>query len=224
MRLDVESMRVRLLILLLGILLVATIGWLLWVNGQIEYYAHLDEARPADAIAIFGAAEYDGRPSPVFRARLDHGLTLYRQGLAPLVITLGGAGDEDHSEGAVGHDYLLAQGIPEDRIIAETQSSDTKESAERLAVIARANHLQRIVVVSDGTHLFRIHALCADEGLDVYTSPRPGKVHPLVASHAKAMARNRQLHRLAAAHALIAVRSLGHLDRRAKTREDGGSA
>src|SRR5271163_1973554 len=166
-------MRVRLLILLLGILLVTTIGWLLWVNGQIQYYAHLDEARPADAIAIFGAAEYDGRPSPVFRARLDHGLALYRQGLAPLVITLGGAGDEDHSEGAVGHDYLLAQGIPEDHIIAETQSSNTKESAERLAVIARANHLQRIVVVSDGTHLFRIHVLCGEEGLDVYTSPRP---------------------------------------------------
>jgi len=170
-------MRVRLLILVLGILVLATTGWLLWVNGQIQYYAHLDEARPADAIAVFGAAEYDGRPSPVLRARLDHALTLYRQGIAPLVITLGGAGDPDtsdaNSEGAVGHDYLLAQGIPEDHIIAETQSSNTKESTERLAVIAAANHLQRIVVVSDGTHLFRIHALCAAEGLDVYTSPRP---------------------------------------------------
>jgi uncharacterized SAM-binding protein YcdF (DUF218 family) len=166
-------MKVRLLILLLAIVGIAGIGWLLWVNAKINYYAHLDESRPADAIAVFGAAEYDGRPSPVFRARLDHGLTLYRQGIAPLVITLGGAGDEDHSEGAVGHDYLLAQGIPEDRIIAETQSSNTRESAERLATIARENHLQRIVVVSDGTHLFRIHALCVAEGLDVYTSPRP---------------------------------------------------
>ena len=169
-------MRVRLLILLCGFAAAAAIGWLFWVNGQIEYYAHLDEARPADAIAIFGAAEYDGRPSPVFRARLDHGLALYRQGIAPLVITLGGAGDDEHSEGGVGHDYLLAQGIPESRIIAETRSANTRESAERLAVIARANHLQRIVVVSDGTHLFRIHALCGAEGLDVYTSPRtPGK-------------------------------------------------
>ncbi len=166
-------MKVRLLILLCGILAAVTVGWLLWVNGEIHYYARLDEARAADAIAIFGAAEYDGRPSPVFRARLDHGLARYRQGIAPLVITLGGGGGEDHSEGGVGHDYLLAQGIPESQIIAETQSSNTKESAERLAVIARANHLQRIVVVSDGTHLFRIHALCAQEGLDVYTSPRP---------------------------------------------------
>ena len=150
------------------------VGWLLWVNGQIQYYAHLDEARPADAIAVFGAAEYDGRPSPVFRARLDHALSLYRQGIAPMIITLGGGGDEDtHSEGGVGHDYLLAHAIPESQIIAETQSSNTKESAERLAVIARANHLQRIVVVSDGTHLFRVHALCGALGLDVYTSPRP---------------------------------------------------
>jgi uncharacterized SAM-binding protein YcdF (DUF218 family) len=166
-------MKIRLLILLGGLLFLGITGWLLRVNGRIQYYSRLDEARAADAIAVFGAAEYDGRPSPVFRARLDHALALYQQGIAPLVITLGGAGDDDHSEGGVGHDYLLAHGIPEGRIIAETQSSNTKESAERLAVIARANHLQRIVVVSDGTHLFRIHVLCAAEGLDVYTSPRP---------------------------------------------------
>jgi uncharacterized SAM-binding protein YcdF (DUF218 family) len=167
-------MRFRLFIFLCVLLLGCGVGWVLWVNGQIQHYAQLDEARTADAIAIFGAAEYDGRPSPVFRARLDHGLALYQQGIAPLVITLGGGGhEESHSEGGVGHDYLLAHGIPESRIIAETQSGNTKESAERLAVIARANHLQRIVVVSDGTHLFRIHALCGEEGLDVYTSPRP---------------------------------------------------
>jgi uncharacterized SAM-binding protein YcdF (DUF218 family) len=167
-------MKVRLLVVVCILLLAGGVGWILWVNGQIQHYAQLDEARPADAIAIFGAAEYDGRPSPVFRARLDHGLALYRKGIAPMVITLGGGADEDrHSEGGVGHDYLLAHGIPERQIIAETMSSNTKESAERLAVIARANHLQRIVVVSDGTHLFRIHALCGEEGLDVYTSPRP---------------------------------------------------
>jgi uncharacterized SAM-binding protein YcdF (DUF218 family) len=167
-------MKVRLLILLAIVVVAAVAGWLLWVDGRIDYYAHLDEARPADAIAIFGAAEYDGHPSPVFRARLDHGLALYQQGFAPMIITLGGGAEEDsHSEGGVGHDYLLAHGVPESRIIAETQSSNTKESVERLGVIARANHLQRIVVVSDGTHLFRIHVLCAAEGLDVYTSPRP---------------------------------------------------
>jgi uncharacterized SAM-binding protein YcdF (DUF218 family) len=149
-------------------------AWIVRVDLQIRYYASHDEARPADAIAILGAAEYDGRPSPVLRARLDHGLELYNRHLAPMVITLGGGDPTDrHSEGGVGHDYLLAHGVPESAIIAETQSSNTEESAKRLAVIARANNFRRIVVVSDGTHLFRTHAICERDGLTVYTSPRP---------------------------------------------------
>jgi uncharacterized SAM-binding protein YcdF (DUF218 family) len=156
------------------LVLVAAIGWVGWIYGQIRYYADRDEASAADAIAVFGAAEYDGRPSPVLRARLDHALDLYGRKLAPLVITLGGGDEGDqHSEGGVGHDYLLAHGVPDTAIIAETQSDNTEESAARLAVIARANHLNRIIVVSDGTHLFRIHALCEKVGLTVYTSPRP---------------------------------------------------
>jgi uncharacterized SAM-binding protein YcdF (DUF218 family) len=155
-------------------LVLAGIAWAFWVRSQIRYYSGLDEARPADAIAVFGAAEYDGRPSPVLRARLDHALKLYQQKIAPLVITLGGGDPTDqHSEGGVGHDYLLAHGVPDASIIAETESSNTEESANRLAVIARTNHLKSIVVVSDGTHLFRVHALCSALGLNVYTSPRP---------------------------------------------------
>jgi uncharacterized SAM-binding protein YcdF (DUF218 family) len=155
-------------------LLLAALGWTAWVEGQIRYYSARDEARPADAIAVFGAAEYDGRPSPVLRARLDQALTLYSRGLAPLIITLGGSQPTDlHSEGGVGKDYLLAHGVPEADIIAETQSDDTEQSAHRLAAIARENQLHRIDVVSDGTHLFRIHAICTALGLQVYTSPRP---------------------------------------------------
>jgi uncharacterized SAM-binding protein YcdF (DUF218 family) len=144
-----------------------------WVYSQIMAYASRDEARPADAIAVFGAAEYEGRPSPVLRARLDQALVLYQRHLAPMIITLGGGGDQRHSEGAVGHDYLLAHGVPETEIIAETQSRNTEESARRLAKIAYENHLNRIIAVSDGTHLFRIHELCRAQGLNVYTSPRP---------------------------------------------------
>jgi uncharacterized SAM-binding protein YcdF (DUF218 family) len=147
--------------------------WVLWVYREIEHYATIDEARPADAIAVFGAAEYDGRPSPVLRARLEQGLLLYRQGLAPLIITLGGSGDPRHSEGGVGHDFLIAQGVPESSIIAETQSRTTDESARRLAAIAQANRIHSILAVSDGTHLFRIHQLCESYGLTVYTPPRP---------------------------------------------------
>ena len=166
--------RVRLLLWAAAAVVAGAVVWVLWVNEQIRYYARRDESRPADAIAVFGAAEYDGRPSPVLRARLDHALELYRRGLAPLMITLGGGDPADlHSEGGVGHDYLLAHGVPEKAIIAETQSDNTEESADRLAVIARTNGLKNIVVVSDGTHLFRIHAICAEDGLQVYTSPRP---------------------------------------------------
>jgi uncharacterized SAM-binding protein YcdF (DUF218 family) len=167
--------RRRIALTLAGALVVATAAWVLWVDRQIRAYAGKDESRPADAIAVFGAAEYDGRPSPVLRARLDHALDLYQRGIAPLVITLGGGyqADAQHSEGGVGEDYLLAHGVPEAAIIAETESDDTEESAERLAVIARANNLRTIVVVSDGTHLFRIHAICEHDGLQVYTSPRP---------------------------------------------------
>jgi uncharacterized SAM-binding protein YcdF (DUF218 family) len=162
----------RVLSLLLAAGLVAAGAWFVWLYGQIHFYATHDQARPADAIAVFGAAEYDGRPSPVLRARLDHALALYREHLAPLVITLGGGGDPRDSEGGVGHDYLLAHEVPESEIIAETQSTNTEESAARLAAIARENHLIRILAVSDGTHLFRIHALCSSMGLNVSTSPR----------------------------------------------------
>ena len=153
-------------------LIVGLLGWSCWVYVQIENYAGLDQAAPSNAIAVLGAAEYDGQPSPVFRARLDHAHDLYKRGIAPLIIVLGGTSGDQYSEGAVGRDYLMSLGIPESAIIAETQSRDTEEQAHRIAVIARANGLRRLVVVSDGTHLFRIHEICAADGLDVLTSPR----------------------------------------------------
>jgi uncharacterized SAM-binding protein YcdF (DUF218 family) len=163
----------RAVLLLLLALVAGALGWCRWVYGQIESYASRDQAAPSAAIGVFGAAEYDGRPSPVYRARLDHALELYHHGIAPLIITLGGSGGDQYNEGAVGREYLMAMGVPEEAIIAETQSRNTEESALRIAVIARANGLSRLVIVSDGTHLFRIHEICAAEGLDVLTSPRP---------------------------------------------------
>ena len=158
---------------LLLALAVGTLGWCRWVYLQIESYAGRDQTAKADAIGVFGAAEYDGKPSPVYRARLDHALELYHRGIAPLIITLGGNGGDQYNEGAVGREYLEGMGVPESAIIAETESRNTEESARRIAVIARANGLRRLVIVSDGTHLFRIHEICAADGLDVLTSPRP---------------------------------------------------
>src|SRR6266571_8104942 len=100
------------------------------------------EIHPADAIVVFGAAEYAGRPSPVYRARLDHAFELFKRGIAPVIITTGGAAaDPSFSEGGVGHDYLMHRGIPEAKLIAETQGSDTASSAERVAVIISANRM-----------------------------------------------------------------------------------
>ena len=158
---------------LLLLLLLAATAWCVWVYRQISAVADQDNAQPADAIAVFGAAEYDGRPSPVFRARLDHAAALYNRGIAPLIIALGGDGGDQFSEGGVGREYLMSIGVPENAIIAETESRSTAEAARRLAAIARTNRFRRLVVVSDDTHLFRIHAICAANGLDVLTSPRP---------------------------------------------------
>lgn len=156
------------------VLLIVVVGWFIWLYRQIQFTAHIDNAERADAIAVFGAAEYAGRPSPVLHARLDKAVALYNHGIAPIVITLGGGSTKDsgRTEGGVGRDYLLANGIPFDHIIAETHSFDTQEQVTKLAEIAAAHKFHTIVVVSDGTHLFRIALLCRRAGLSVLTSPR----------------------------------------------------
>ena len=161
-----------------------TVVPLLAVASVFGYIAHgiirdswQQELRPADAIIVFGAAEYDGRPSPVYRARLDHAYDLFRKGLAPVVITTGGAAaDPKYSEGGVGHDYLMRRGIPEMALIAETQASDTAESAERVAVIMRANHMRSCIAVSDAYHVFRVRKMLEHEGVRVFVAPRPNSL------------------------------------------------
>ncbi len=167
--------RRRSLLRLLALLGVSVVVFLAAASIRIVGTASLQEARPADAIVVFGAAEYSGRPSPVLRARLDQGFDLFQRGVAPVVITTGGAAADPHfSEGGVGRDYLMHRGIPERNLIAETQGRDTAESAVRVAVIMRANGLHSCVAVSDAYHVFRIRQLLEHEGLGpVYVAPRP---------------------------------------------------
>src|SRR5579862_347387 len=173
-------------------------AWLLWMEGlaltllaafllvtgiSISHAGTLQQLHSADAIVVFGAAEYAGHPSPVLRARLDHAYDLYQQHLAPIVITTGGASaDPSFSEGGVGRDYLERRGVPERALIAETQGSDTAQSAVRVAVIMRANGMHSCVAVSDAYHVFRIRRLLEHEGIGpVYVSPRPGsRPHSIV--------------------------------------------
>ncbi len=153
---------------------IAVAAFLGIISVRIVHEARLQEVHPADAIVVFGAAEYAGRPSPVFRARLDHAYDLFQRGVAPVVITTGGAAaDPTFTEGGVGHDYLMHRGIPEPRLIAETQGSDTASSSERVAVIMRANRMHSCVAVSDAYHVFRIRKLLEHEGVQVYVAPRP---------------------------------------------------
>ena len=164
----------RLWLLWLGALAAAVLIWLAAICVGIVGEALRQEVRPADAIVVFGAAEYSGRPSPVYRARLDHAFDLFEEGVAPVVITTGGAAaDPSFSEGGVGHDYLMHRGIPDSSLIEETHGSDTAQSAERIGVIMRANHLHSCVAVSDAYHVFRIRKLLEHEGMQVYVSPRP---------------------------------------------------
>jgi uncharacterized SAM-binding protein YcdF (DUF218 family) len=161
----------RLLALAVGLVLLflGTTSW------RVMREAGKEELHPADAIVVFGAAEYSGHPSPVYRARLDHAYDLFERGLAPVVITTGGSGaDPSFSEGGVGHDYLMHRGVPERNLIAETQGSDTAQSAERVAVILRANAMHTCLAVSDEYHVFRIRQLLEHEGIRVYVAPRPG--------------------------------------------------
>lgn len=148
---------------------------------SIAKQAYTDETRPARAIVVFGAAEYNGRPSPIFKARLDHALQLYRNGIAPMVITTGASKDAKFTEGGVGRDYLISAGVPETAVIAETQSMDTSDSAQRVAGILKKNGLNDCVAVSDGYHMFRIKQMMAREGIVAYGAPRyPAKPFTLM--------------------------------------------
>jgi uncharacterized SAM-binding protein YcdF (DUF218 family) len=162
----------------LRLLIVAVVAVILFMAStalQIVSSASQQQTHPADAIVVFGAAEYNGRPSPVLGARLKHAFDLYELHLAPVIITTGGAADDPkYSEGGVGEVHLHKLGVPESALIAETQSSNTAESARRVAVIMHANGLHSCIAVSDAYHVFRIRKLLEHEGIGpVYIAPRP---------------------------------------------------
>lgn len=168
---------------LLLVVVVAFVAFFAITAIQIVHSAGSKEIHAADAIVVFGAAEYSGRPSPVLRARLNHAFDLYKLRLAPVIITTGGAAsDPTYSEGGVGEDTLHKLGVPERALIAETQGANTAESAHRVAVIMHANGLHSCIAVSDAYHVFRVRKLLEHEGIGpVYVAPRPdSRPHSLV--------------------------------------------
>jgi uncharacterized SAM-binding protein YcdF (DUF218 family) len=169
-----KSNRLRPVLLVLLALAGALVLFLGVTGTRVVGAAGESPTAKADVIVIFGAAQYAGHPSPVYKARLDHGYELFEDGMASMVITTGGAGlDPEFSEGGVGRDYLLRRGVPEKSLIAETQGSDTAQSAERVGNIMRVNGMHRCIAVSDAYHVFRIRALLEREGVEVEVAPRP---------------------------------------------------
>lgn len=132
---------------------------------------HADDAGPVDAVVVLGAAQYNGTPSPVYRARLDHALELYRAGVAPRVVTIGGGQPGDRTtEGATGREYLLEQGVPTSDLIAVGTGSDTLASLRATAGVLEQNDWHSVVLVTDPAHAHRAALMAADQGLRVGTS------------------------------------------------------
>lgn len=155
----------------------------LWALTMVEVVVtgRRDEARPASAIVVLGAAQYVGRPSPVLRARLDHAIELWRRGLAPLMIVTGGRGDGDTtSEAAVSRRYAMRRGVPDSAIVLENTGRTTRESLQGVAAIMNARSKQDVILVSDPFHMLRLSIVARRLGLEPLTSPT--KTSPIAQS------------------------------------------
>jgi uncharacterized SAM-binding protein YcdF (DUF218 family) len=154
-----------------------------YIYRQIRDSAVRDEAMPADAIVVLGAAQYNGRPSPTLKARLDHALDLYKHGLAQAIITTGSYGpDPNFSEAEVGRKYLVQHGAQVADIVTEQGSGTTHDSIQAAAGLIKAKGWKTALVVSDGFHLFRVKKMFSDNGIVVYTSPAPNSPIEVAAS------------------------------------------
>lgn len=146
----------------------------LWVLSALAVFifAARDDAQRADAIVVLGAAQYDGRPSPVLKARIDHALSLFNRKLAPRLIVTGGRGEGDTtSEAAVARNYALRRGVPDSAILLEASGRTTEESIRAVASILESRDLNSAVLVSDPAHMFRLWVLAHRFGVTPYTSP-----------------------------------------------------
>jgi len=164
----------------LGTVAVAAVLWLGSV-GAVLAWALEDDARKADAIVVMGAAQYQGKPSPVLRGRLDHALALWQRGLAPLILLTGGIGSGDTvSEAAVSRVYIMSHGVPDTSILSENEGRTSAQSLHSAVDLLHARGLSTAIVVSDPFHMLRLEILGRRYGIDPFTSPAlpaPGTQH-----------------------------------------------
>ncbi|MGQ0743643.1 MAG: YdcF family protein [Acidimicrobiales bacterium] len=157
--------------------------------AQVATAARRDGTQPAPAIVVFGAAQFDGRPSAVLRARLDHAADLYRRRLAPVVVVTGGSQPGDRvTEATASADYLLARGIPERAILREVSGHSSWQSLSAAVAILDDRDIHEALLVSDAFHSLRLGGIASELGLKAHLSPTP--TSPIVGwDERRAMAR-----------------------------------
>ena len=156
-------------------LLLVVLFWLAGVAAYITWVGQRDDARPADAIIMLGAAAYDAKPSPVFEERIRHGIDLYRRGLAPKLIFTGGYGGVGarFSESQVARRYALRQGVPDKAILIESLSRNTHDNLRQASLLMQQHQLHDVIVVSDPLHMARALRISKELGIRAVGSPTP---------------------------------------------------
>jgi uncharacterized SAM-binding protein YcdF (DUF218 family) len=148
------------------VLLVVSTGLAIW------WTARHDSRPSADAIVVLGSAQYNGRPSSIFEARLEHALSLYKHDVAPVIVTLGGKADGDRfSEAEAGRDYLAHAGVPADALLAVPEGADTLQSIRALASAFSQHGWSHAVLVTDPWHAMRAERMAEDAGIESDSSP-----------------------------------------------------
>jgi uncharacterized SAM-binding protein YcdF (DUF218 family) len=148
--------------------------FVLWAASMaaVVVWSSMDQARPAGSIVVLGAAQYDGRPSPVLRARLDHGIDLWQHGMGKILVLTGGQGHGDTtSEAAAGRAYARKHGVPDSAILLENRGRTTRESMLGVADILEKRGISTAILVSDPFHMLRLSIIGRRFGLIPYTSP-----------------------------------------------------
>lgn len=143
-----------------------------WMTWRIWETGNRDERRPADAIVVLGAAQYNGRPSAILRARVDHAIDLYEAGLAGVIVFSGGKAQGDATtEAATGRQIALDRGVPASAILIEDRGRTTLESIRGVARVLAEHDLQTALFVSDRTHMLRVLKIARDQGITAWGSP-----------------------------------------------------
>jgi|SRR5215203_4719263 len=145
--------------------------WAAWM-AAVLVWSSIDQARPVGSIVVLGAAQYDGRPSPVLRARLDHGIDLWKRNMGKVIVFTGGRGYGDTtSEAAVGRNYARKRGVPDTVILMENKGRSTSESMLAVVEILGKRGINSAILVSDPFHMLRLSIIGRRLGLKTYTSP-----------------------------------------------------